>query len=84
MKTAERGNPNRWAAMFGTRADGAASQNRPSSSSWGWKQEKLQQWGECFRLTSPSIERVTDLSRMSFSERVRPGLRAYQELLPHR
>ena len=54
MKTAER--ENRWGAMFGTRAEGAASQNRPSSSRWGWKQEKLHLWKECFLLTSPSIE----------------------------
>jgi hypothetical protein len=56
MKTAER--ENRWGAMFGTRADGAASQNRPSSSRWGWKQEKLHLWEECFLLTSPSIEQL--------------------------
>jgi hypothetical protein len=57
MKTAERENQNRWAAMFSIRADGTAGQNRPCSSTWGWKQEKLQRREKYFLLTSPSIER---------------------------
>src|SRR5262249_23173885 len=57
MKTVERENRNRWAAMLSIRADGTAGQNRPCSSTWGWKQEKLQRWEKYFLLTSPSIER---------------------------
>jgi hypothetical protein len=57
MKTAERENRNRWAAMFSIRADGTAGQNQPCSSTWGWKQEKRQRWEKYFLLTSPSIER---------------------------
>jgi hypothetical protein len=48
MKTVERENRNRWAAMLSIRADGTAGQNRPCSSTWGWKQEKLQQWEKYF------------------------------------
>ena len=58
MKTVERENRNRWAAaMLSIRTDGTAGQNRPCSSTWGWKQEKLQRWEKYFLLTSPSIER---------------------------
>ena len=60
MKTVERENRNRWAAaMLSIRADGTAGQNRPCSSTWGWKQEKLQRWEKYFLLTSPSIERFS-------------------------
>src|SRR5207247_1273837 len=66
MKTVERENRNRWAAaMLSIRADGTAGQNRPCSSTWGWKQEKLQRWEKYFLLTSPSIERSREpLSRV--------------------
>ena len=58
MKTAERENRNRWVDMFSVCANGTAGQNRPSLSTWGWKQEKLRRWERCFLLTSPSIERL--------------------------
>jgi hypothetical protein len=60
MKTAERENRNRWADMFSVCADGMVGQNRACSSTWGWKQEKVQRSERCFLLTSPSIERFYD------------------------
>src|SRR5438046_10103458 len=60
MKTAERNNRIRWADMFSVCANGTAGRNRRCSSTWGWKQEKLQRWERYFLLTSPSIERLSD------------------------
>jgi hypothetical protein len=56
MKTAERENRNRWADMISVCANGTAGQNRPCSSTWGWKQDKLQRSEEYLFLTSSSIE----------------------------
>src|SRR5437660_11159893 len=56
MKTAERNSRIRWADMFSVCANGTAGRNRRCSSTWGWKQEKLQRWERYFLLTSPSIE----------------------------
>ena len=69
MKTAERENRNRWADMFSVCANGTAVQNRPCSSTWGWKQEKLQRWGRYFLLTSPSIERLTSQGHCGCTKR---------------
>src|SRR5216110_195328 len=66
MKTAWKETGNRWAAVFSIRMDGAAGQNRTCSSTWGWKQEKLQRWGKCFLLTSPSIEHPPRRKRRGF------------------
>src|SRR2546429_5142721 len=54
MKTAERNSRIRWADMFSVCANGTAGRNRRCSSTWGWKQEKLQRWERYFLLTSPS------------------------------
>jgi|SRR5205809_4385847 len=59
MKTAERNSRIRWADMFSVCANGTAGRNRRCSSTWGWKQEKLQRWERYFLLTSPSIEQLT-------------------------
>src|SRR5947207_12792649 len=59
MKTAERNSRIRWADMFSVCANGTAGRNRRCSSTWGWKQEKLQRWERYFLLTSLSIEQLT-------------------------
>jgi hypothetical protein len=56
MKTAGRENPNRWVATPSNRAHGAERQNRPCSTRWAAKQEKLQPLEWCFFLTSPFRE----------------------------
>ena len=56
MKTAGRGNPNRWAKASSNRAHGAAVQNRSRSIKWAVKQENVQPADKCFFLTSPFIE----------------------------
>jgi hypothetical protein len=54
MKTADRENPNRWAALAPrNRAPGAAGQNRSRSLQWAVKQEELQPSEMCSFLTSP-------------------------------
>src|SRR5260370_20682282 len=59
MKTADRENPNRWAAKRRNRAPGAEDQNRSCLIRWAAKQEKLQPLEWCFFLTSPFIEPST-------------------------
>jgi hypothetical protein len=71
MKTAERDNRNRWADMFSVCANGTAGRNRRCSSTWGWKQEKLQRWERYFLLTSPSIERLSGASSKLGMKRVK-------------
>jgi len=56
MKTAGRGNANRWAAKLSNRANGAAGQNRSCSIKWAAKVEKFQPLDEFFFLTFPFIE----------------------------
>ena len=56
MKTAGRGNPNRWVTVPNNRAHGAEGQNRSCSITWAEKQEKFQPTQECFFLTSTFIE----------------------------
>src|SRR5262249_43179754 len=56
MKTADRENPNRWAAKLSNRASGADDQNRPCSIKWAAKEEKLQPLQWCFFLTCSFIE----------------------------
>jgi hypothetical protein len=52
MKTAWEGKPKLLECV-----DGAAlRQKHPGSITGGWKQEKVRPSGECFLLTSPSIE----------------------------
>jgi hypothetical protein len=58
MKTADRENPNRWVATPSNRAHGAEGQNRPCSTRWAAKQEKLQPLELCFFLTSPFRELI--------------------------
>ena len=48
MKTAGRGNPNRWVTVPNNRAHGAEGQNRSCSITWAEKQEKFQPTQECF------------------------------------
>jgi hypothetical protein len=56
MKTAGRGNPNRWPIAPSNRAPGADGQNRSCSIKWAEKEEKFRPMEECFSLTSPFIE----------------------------
>ena len=58
MKTAGRGNPNRWVTVPNNRAHGAEGQNRSCSITWAEKQEKFQPTQECFFLTSTFIELI--------------------------
>jgi hypothetical protein len=58
MKTASRGNPNRWVGVSSNRAHGAAVQNRSCSIKWAGKQENLLPLEMCFFLTSPFIELI--------------------------
>src|SRR5256885_10639071 len=70
MKTAERNSRIRWADMFSVCANGTAGRNRRCSSTWGWKQEKLQRWERYFLLTSPSIEQLTSTRGLPNAEQV--------------
>ena len=56
MKTAGRGNPNRWVQVSSNRAHGVARQNRPCSIEWAAKQGNFQPKEMCFSLTSTFIE----------------------------
>src|SRR5215831_11580873 len=56
MKTAGRGNPNRWANVSGNRAHGVVGHNTSFSFKGAAKQEKFQSLEKCFLLTSPFIE----------------------------
>jgi|SRR5882724_6059648 len=68
MKTADRENPNRWAAVPSNRAHSAVSQNRSRSIKRAEKQEKLQPKEMCFFLTPPFIEQ-SGSHRAATSER---------------
>src|SRR5260370_37800905 len=65
MKTADRENPNRWAAKLTNRASGAEDKNRSCYITWAAKQEKLQPLEWCFFLTSPFIELTRSCERKS-------------------
>jgi hypothetical protein len=56
MKTAGRGNPNRWTLVSSNRAHGAVGQKPSCSFTGAAKQEKFQPLEACFFLTSPFIE----------------------------
>ena len=56
MKTANRENPNRWAAKLSNRANGGAGQNRSCSIQWAVKEEKFQPREAFFLLTFPFRE----------------------------
>jgi hypothetical protein len=56
MKTADRENPNRWAAKLSNRANGAAGQNRTCSIQWAVKEEQFQPREAFFLLTFPFRE----------------------------
>jgi hypothetical protein len=62
MKTAGRGNPNRWPIAPSNRAPGADGQNRSCSIKWAEKEEKFRPMEECFSLTSPFIEQIRSLT----------------------
>src|SRR4029077_4925814 len=71
MKTAGRENPNRGVATPSNRAHGAEGQNRPCSTRWAAKQEKLQPLELCFFLTSPFrelIRRIVSVRLLARSE----------------
>jgi hypothetical protein len=73
MKTAGRGNPNRWAQVSSNRAQGAAGQNRSCSFKWAAKQERFQPPGAFFFLTSLFIELHRPTCRGDHGQRVRSG-----------
>ncbi len=76
MKTAGRGNPNRWVTVPNNRAHGAEGQNRSCSITWAEKQEKFQPTQECFFLTSTFIELIGTYATVRKKNRVcRPGIR---------
>jgi hypothetical protein len=56
MKTAGRGNPNRWTAKLSNRAHGAAGQNRSCAIKWAAKEENFQPRDKFFSLTFPFID----------------------------
>jgi hypothetical protein len=60
MKTAWEGKPKSLDSSMRVGGMGSGFENTSSSIAWGWKQEKLRPSGECFLLTSPSIERFYD------------------------
>jgi len=62
MKTAGRGNPNRWTLVSSNRAHGAVGQKPSCSFTGAAKQEKFQPLEACFFLTSPFIELARYLS----------------------
>jgi hypothetical protein len=63
MKTAGRENPNHGVAR--NRAHGAVDQNRSRSIKWAEKQEKFQPKEMCFFLTSPFIEPLSTIFKLT-------------------
>ena len=72
MKTADRGNPNRWAQVSSHRAHGAVGQKPSCSLTEAAKQGKFQLLQGCFFLTPPFIElEVSELATyQEFAARV--------------